>query len=406
MARLRLVLLLLLIPVVALAWFLHRRATRAPEVPFAKVKRETLVSTLVTNGKVEPSDWVSVRAERPGIIERVDVQKGQHVDKGALLVELDARDAKADVMAADAAVAQAKAQLETVTSGGPSSSRVEIENALARDRLDLKVAQRDYESLRRLQEKQAATAQEVSEARQRVDQLQADIEALERKRAALVGSPERAAADAKLREAQASLEQARARLERSHLHSPIGGVVYDLPAREGAYLNVGDVVANVGNLSVLRVRVYVDEPELGRVAQGMPVTITWDALPGRQWKGSVEKMPTQVVQLGTRQVGEVVCTIDNPNLELIPGTNINAEIQSQVVENGLTIPNEAIRREAGKPFVLVYRDGVVHRQPVKLGATSVTRAVVLGGLREGDLVALTTEQPLTDGEKVEPVAGT
>ncbi len=405
MARLRLVLLLLVIPVVALAWFLHRRATRPPEVPFAKVKRETLVSTLVTNGKVEPSDWVSVRAERPGIIEHVRVQKGQRVEKGAMLVELDARDAKADVMASEAAVVQAKAQLETVASGGPSSSRVEIENALARDRLDLKVAQRDYESLRRLQEKQASTAQEVADARQRVDQFQADIEALEKKRAALVGNPDRATAEAKLREAQASLEQARARLERSHIHSPMAGTVYDLPAREGAYVNVGEVVANVGNVRVLRVRVYVDEPELGRVGQGMPVTITWDALPGRQWKGSVEKMPTQVVPLGTRQVGEVVCTIDNPDLELIPGTNVNAEIQSQVVENGLTIPNEAIRREAGRPYVFVYRDGMVRRQAVRMGATSVTRAVVLAGLREGDLVALTTEQPLADGEKVEPASG-
>jgi len=55
-------------------------------------------------------------------------------------------------------------------------------------------------------------------------------------------------------------------------------------------VNVGDTAANVGRLDRLRVRVYVDEPELGRVAEGQPVTITWDALPGSsgagRWSGN------------------------------------------------------------------------------------------------------------------------
>lgn len=372
------------------------------EVPFAQVRREMLVSTLVTNGKVEPSDWVAVRAARAGIIQRVEVHLGQRVDKGALLVDLDAREARADVSAAEAGVEQARAHLQTMLQGGPSAAQVEIENALVRDRLDLKAAQRDDDVLRRLAAKHAATEQEAAAAAQRVQQLQDDIQGLEHKRTALVGTPDRAAAEAKLREAQAALEQARVRLDRSYIHSPASGIVYDLPARAGAYVNPGDLVADVGNLETLRVRVYVDEPELGRVAVGMPVTITWDAVPGRQWKGAVGKMPTQVVPLGTRQVGEVICTIENPGLTLIPGTNVNAEITSQVVGNGLTIPKEALRRQDGKVGVFVLRDDHVQWRPIKLGASSITRAVVLSGLAEGDMIALTSERPLRDGARVEP----
>ncbi|HOK47431.1 MAG TPA: efflux RND transporter periplasmic adaptor subunit, partial [Bryobacteraceae bacterium] len=99
-----------------------------------------------------------------------------------------------------------------------------------------------------------------------------------------------------------------------------------LSARRGSYVNTGDTVAEIGELGTLRVRVYVDEPELGRVAEGMPAVITWDAMPERQWKGTVEKMPTQIVALGTRQVGEVIVTIENADQSLLPGTNINAEI--------------------------------------------------------------------------------
>ncbi len=403
MSRLRIALIIVAVPVIALAWWIHRRNTSPPEIPFAKVKRETLVSTLATNGKVEPAEWVSVRAERPGVISRVLVEKGQQVAKGALLVELDTRDARAEVASAEAAVAGARAQLQTVMEGGRSAEKVEIENALERDRMELRIAQRDYESLRRLAEKHAATKLEVAEAQQKVQQLQGDIEALERKRAALVEAADRASAEAKLREAQATLEQARTRLQRSQMRSPIPGTVYELSARAGSYVNVGDPVASVGELGTLRVRVYVDEPELGRVAENMPVVITWDAMPGRRWKGTVERMPTQIVSLGTRQVGEIIVLIDNPDLVLLPGMNINAEIVSRVVENGLTIPKEAIRKQGEKVGVYVLRSEHVEWQPVELGASSITRAVVTQGLSEGDLVALTTESPLHSGQPVRTV---
>jgi HlyD family secretion protein len=280
---------------------------------------------------------------------------------------------------------------------------VEIDNALGRARLELEAAQRDYQTLQRLEEKQAATRQEVIEANRKVQQLQAEIQALERKRAVLVGPADRVAAEAKLREALAALEQAQARLERSLLRAPIAGVVYDLPARRGAYLNVGDVAAQVGDLNKLRVRVYVDEPELGRVAPGMAVAITWDAMPGRTWTGAVDKMPTQIVALGTRQVGEAICAIANPDLLLLPGTNINAEIVSQVVENGVVIPKESIWKDNGQTGVYLLRDEHVEWRPIQVSASSVTRAAVRSGLAEGDEVALSSEVALRDGVSVRPV---
>jgi len=131
--------------------------------------------------------------------------------------------------------------------------------------------------------------------------------------------------------------------------------------------------------------------------------LSWDALPGRRWKGTVEQTPTQVVTLGTRQVGEVVCIIENPGGELLPGTNINAEILSEVAENALAVPKEALRTSGGQTGVFVLNDGKVAWRPVKLGVASVTRAQVLSGLREGQAVALPSGRPLRDGDAVRPV---
>lgn len=400
MSKTRLLLPVILILVVAAAIWLHRVNSAPPEVAFARVGRESLVSTLPTNGKVEPFEWAAVRAERAGTVDKVVVQKGQQVSKGALLAELEARDARAEVASALAALAKARSEQETLAAGGTASARVEIENELGRNRLELQSAQRNLESLKRLADKQAATQQDVADVSQRVQALQEGIQALERKRAALVGTSDRAGAEAAVREAQATLDQAEAQLERSRILSPMAGIVYELAVREGSYVNVGDLVANAGKLERLRVRVYVDEPELGRVAVGMPVTLTWDALPGRRWTGLVEKTPTQVVTMGTRQVGEVISTIDNPDLTLLPGTNVNVEITSQVAENALAIPKEAIRSENGQVGVYMLNGDRVGWRAITVGASSITRAVVASGLNEGDRVALRTEAALHNGDPV------
>jgi len=402
MSRTTLTLILIILLGIGLAVWIHERSTAAPVVPFAKVQRETLVSSLTTNAKIEPASWAPIHAERAGLVERVAVHKGQAVRKGDLIAELTSQDARAEVDAAEATVAQARAQLETILHGGTAQAQVDIANEIARNRLELEAAQRDFEITKRLAAKQAATGQDLVDASQRVERLQEAIAGLEKKRSALVDAPDRAAAEGKVSEAEAVLEQARLRLERSAIRAPMNGTTYDLPVRQGVFLNAGDPVASVGDVQKLQVRIQVDEPELGRVGVGMPVTVTWDALPGRQWQGTVEKMPTEVTPVGTRQVGVALATIENPDLSLVPGTNVNVEVTSQVVAGGLTIPKEAIRTENGKTGVYVLREGRVEWRPIKLGASSITRAVVVYGLAEGDMVALRTERALHNAQPVRP----
>ncbi len=390
------------VALIAVLWA-YRRNAAAPEVPFGRAVSGRLVSTLSTNGKVEPYQWWPVRAARPGAIARIAVDRGDRVARGSVIATLDSADARSRVAASEAAVAQAEAQLATVRHGGAASARVEIENATARARQELANARAEMEALERLEKRNAATRQQVIQAQQAVQKTESELQALDRKRGAVVDQPDVDAAQARLSQARAELEQARLTLNTGRIVAPVAGVVYELPVRPGTYVNAGDLIASVGNLDRLRVRVYVDEPELGRVRGGMPVTITWDALPGRRWQGSVESMPTQVIALGTRQVGEVVVTIENPGLALLPGTNVNAEIQTEVVENAIKVPRDAVRRdEANQPGVFALRGNEVRWVPVRLGPSSVTQTAVQG-LAAGELVALFTDRPLTDGQRVQPV---
>lgn len=389
--------------VAILVWVTIQRGTKPKEAHLARVARETVVSVVNTNGRVEPLEWATVAAERAGLLERLHVERGATVRRGDILAEVDRTAARAELAAAEARVAQARTDLEVIAAGGRESELAEIRGEIERLSLELEAARKEQAAQERLLARQATTRIEAEDAARRVALLKAQLAAMEKRRAALAAAADRAAAQARLREAEAGLELAKAQMEKAQLRAPMDGMVYEFPHREGVYLNPGDVVARVGRMERVRVRVYVDEPELGRVGPGMPVRITWDAHPGKHWEGRVERMPSEISALGTRQVGEVICVIENPNGELLPGANVNAEIRSQVAENVLTIPREALRRESGEDGVLVLQGDRLEWRKIRLGVSSVTRMQVVEGLAEGDAVALPGQAALAAGDRVRPV---
>jgi HlyD family secretion protein len=396
----KLLLLVLLAGVAAVIVWGVLRKSDPPKVSFARVRRQTLVSTLPTNGKVEPYVWQAVRAETGGVVDRVPVEDGQTVAAGTVLASIGDPSLQAEIDATQAKLNEARANLATQEAGGRPADFSDIENNLARARLDLAQARTVLASLERLVAQRAATEQEAEAARDKVRHSELEIAGLEKRKASLVSPTEVAAARARIRDAETALDLARRRQALSLVRSPMAGVLYGREVRPGSYLNAGDLVANVGHVDRLRVRVYVDEPELGRVAVGQPVTITWDALPGRLWHGVVDKKPVAIQALGTRQVGEVLCSIDNEGRALIPGTNVNAEIRTATVDNALVIPKETLRHDAQGDYVLALKGGAVERHAVKQGASSVTLVQIVDGLGDSDAVALPSDVPLKDGDRV------
>ncbi|MFN0171010.1 MAG: efflux RND transporter periplasmic adaptor subunit [Bryobacteraceae bacterium] len=398
----KLLLLVLLALVGAAGWFLTRPA--APqEVPFAKARRERLVASLSTNGKVEPAEWRPIRAEKGGLIERLLIEDGRPVGAGAVVALLKAEETQNELAAAEARVAAARADLERFDRGGRPSELTEIDNAVARVEFDRRQAQQEAESLKRLVDRNAATRVELEAAERKLTSLDLEAKSLARRKSSLVTAAERTAAESRLREAESATREARRRISLAGIMSPISGVVYNLSVRSGAYLQPGDLIANVGQVKRLRVRVAVDEPELGRVAVGQPVEIGWDALPGVVWKGAVEQMPSEIVASGTRQVGQVICTIDNADGRLLPGTNVIAEIRTAVVEDAISIPKEALRTQGGQSGVFRLSGARIEWRPVRAGISSATRSQILEGLPDGDFVALPTDRVLSHQQNVRPI---
>src|SRR5207342_1184719 len=144
----------------------------------------------------------------------------------------------------------------------------------------------------------------------------AELKLLQQKQKDRYSQPEIARAEAQKAEAQSAHAAAEDTLDQLNIRAPFDGIVYSLPVHQGSYVNPGDLVLQEADLSKVLVRAFVDEPDVGRLAPGQPIELTWDAVPGRTWRGSVSTIPSTVKLLGTRNVGETTCVVDNQDLRL------------------------------------------------------------------------------------------
>jgi HlyD family secretion protein len=173
---------------------------------------------------------------------------------------------------------------------------------------------------------------------------------------------------------------------------------------------VGELLAEMADLHKVRVRAFIDEPELGALEPNQSVLISWDALPNRTWRGNTEVIPKQVVPHGTRSVGELLCSVDNDKLELLPNINVNVRINSRERIGVLSIPRGAVQIDGSHRYVYVITDGTLgvnqtrlEKREIRVGIASATDYEILSGLIEGDKVALPGDVELKDGMAVRVV---
>jgi len=384
-----------------LAFYL--RPSPTPVTPAARVQRGSLVQNLTTNGKVEALDSFEVHARAPVTIQRVLVHEGDVVRRGQPLAEVDNTSVREALARSQAQLEVARADRQLIERGGSAAELSQIESAIVRARLEKDAAERERASLERLVERGAAARAEVQEQQMKIIKADAELAALDRKRKSLVGPEDRERVLARIREAETAVAQGENAVRETEIRAPAGGAVYFLALRPGGFYEGGALVARVGQLDRVRLRLLVDEPELGPVRVGQPVRITWDALPGVSWNGAVEKLPSMVQTVGTRTVGEVLCTVDTPRHRLLPNVTVNVEIRTGSAEMVLTVPREAVVRQGEQTLVLVVdSSGAVVRQPVQLGMHDLGRVEVKEGLSENQIVLLPGERIFPAGQKVRP----
>ena len=369
------------------------------------VERGPIRSLISTNGKVEPIRNFEAHSPVATTVKRLLVKEGDHVRKGQLLLQLDDADLRSQAARAQAQIKAAQADQSDVNTGGTREEILTLETQLIKARSARDIAQRNLEAFRRLQQQGAASAGEVKQAEDALQRAQADTTLLEQKKKDRYSQPELAKVVAQGAEAQAAYQAAEDALAKSSVHAPFDGIVYALPIKQGTYVQVGDLLLQVGNLSQMLVRAFVDEPDIGRLAAGQKIEVTWDALPGRIWNGSVSTVPSTVKLRGSRNVGEVTCMVDNRDLRLLPSVNVGVTVVTAEHSGVLTLLREAVRMDDAKPYVYRVVDGELKRREVEVSLQNLTRVEITAGLPESSVVVLSSAdtKPLVDGARVKVV---
>ncbi len=379
-----------------IVFFAVRRLTRE-ELPLrvAQATMQDLITTDSTNGKIEPQHNFEAHAPAPATVKHLYVRAGERVPQGKLLLSLDDADAVAHSASALAALRGAEASYQAATSGGTLEERTSLAGELAKARMDRDQAQADLDALKKLAAQGAASPSEVTSAQERLDLANTSLSTLEKKQTARYSPADLSHSKADLEQAQAAYSAANTVVAESNVRAPFDGTVYSLPVSVSEYVSPGALLLQMADLSKLQVRAYFDEPELGALHVGQPATIVWDAQPNQIWHGRILTMPSTIINFqNTRNVGEVLLSVDDANGKLLPNTNVKVTVTEQRLDHVLTIPREALHSENGKDYVYLLHGKVLRRQPVAVGARNLTQVQILHGLEENATVALGT----TNGE--------
>ncbi len=371
------------------------------EVRAEQVGRRDLVATVTASGKIQPKRKVDISADVPGRVVQLAVEEGQWVNRGDLLLRIDASQYEAAVNQAQAAVAQNRAR--------ESEAQAQLLKAQADQRRAEQLAQgRDLVS-----------AQEVDNARTQAQVAAATLQA----------------ARFAVQQAQASLAQSRDNLRKTTIVAPMSGRVVRLNIHEGETAiigtmnNPGSLLLTVADPSAMEAKVKVDETDVPGITIGDSANLKIDAFPGRTFTGRVTRIGNSALAgAGTAAAAasdqqsvdyEVVITLDNPPAELRPDLSTTADIITETRKQALAVPIIAltVRDSAGKKFksqvdakpgddgaaeaaqveqrrkesaevqgVFVVRDGMAVWTPVTVGITGGEYFEVTRGLRGGETI--------------------
>ena len=391
----------ILAAVIVLAAVWRRRDEPVP-VRTAVVEQATIRSLISTNGKIEPVNNFEAHAPAAASVRRLFVKEGDLVKTGQLLLVLDDADVRAQAARAQTQMKAAQADLSAVERGGSQEEVLNLEAQLVKARADRDSAQRNLDALKRLEQQGAASAGEVREAENGLARADAQLTLLQQKQTKRYSKPEIARVEAQRTDAQATYDAAQDVVAKSNVRAPFDGIVYSLPARQGGFVAAGDLLLQVADLRKVLVRAFVDEPDVGRLAPGEPIEITWDAIPGRVWQARVTTIPSTVKLRGSRNVGETTCIVDNMDLKLLPNVNVGVTIVAAAHDNVLIVPREAVRMDDTKPYVLQIVGHELKRRDVETSLSNLTQVEVTRGLSARDVIATgsSNSKPIGDGTQV------
>jgi HlyD family secretion protein len=412
-------------------------AQQPTPVPTATIRPATQVAQVSAAGNVDLAVQQPVVFQVSGTVDSVPVQVGDNVKPGDTLVSLDttvlqqavqqaqltvgqdqaqlddlvAPPLQADVQAAQADLASAQAAYQNLLAGETQDQITQLSATLIKAQIALQQAQQaydqvawrndvgasteaanlqsatiDYQSAKAAYDQAIAppTAADIASAKAAIVDAQDKLDQL-------LASPNQAskrADELTIQQAQLNLAAAQANLAQAVLRAPISGTVLAVDVQVGQIVSSGTEAVTLGDLSTLELVVDVAEVDVPRIAVGQPAQISIDALPGKTFKGAVERIdPSSTSVSGVVDYLTTIRFTSSDLSQIRPGMTAVASIVNTQESSGWLVPQNSVHKGTKGSYVLVVQNGKQTQVNVTTGPTDGEWIVVFSpALHAGDVV--------------------
>jgi RND family efflux transporter MFP subunit len=355
------------------------RSAAPKQVRVVEVREEVWPETVRVQGSLLGDERAVVGAKVAGRVERVSVDLGSIVAKGAPLVELDRRELEFQLQQAEAQLRQACAAVGLTPDQPESQLRREQAPPVLVEKAILDEARAALARLERLPGRQAASDSEM-------ERLQAQVKGSEARFQSALNDVGEKIALIGVRRAELALAQRQ--LDESQIVAPFDSVVERRHVSSGEYVQVGQAVATLVRTDVLRFTAGVPESKAGKIAKGQTVRIR---IPGQATpiEAAISRLAPMLTQ--TSRALWIEADVQNPRLELQAGLFAEAEIIVDPAARTRVIPEAAVSEFAGTEKVWVVRDGKAEERQIRTGRRDGRRIELVDALEfqplaAGDLV--------------------
>jgi RND family efflux transporter MFP subunit len=327
-----------------------------------------LIISLKSPGEAVTNRMVTVKSEVSGIVRKLNVEEGQHVKEGDLLLELDDRQFRLELerAQADRLSKLSELLLEKQFEGA--------DMALEQSEMDIiQKAKKEYERIQELYAKGMISENEFEDAYRQYEL--ALIQSGEKK-------DEIRSASKGLTQAEIAVKTAQMNLEKTRIIAPFSGIVTDIQISPQEHITNGRDLFVLVNISRIQVHARVLESEIGKMKQGREVILRFSAYPDRVFEGRVKSI-SPIVNPEDKTC-KVIIDVANPKEEIKPGMHAEVEIAAEIHENKLLVPQEAVLDRGGRKLAFVVQDDLAKWRYVQVGLENDQFAEILPSEREGE----------------------
>ncbi|MDT5062248.1 MAG: hypothetical protein QOH63_2707 [Acidobacteriota bacterium] len=351
-------------------------------------------------GSLAADEQTDVAPAVGGKVVSVGVDLGSFVERGAVLVRLDDRDARirldqatAQVAQSEAAVRQAEAKVGLRPGQQFEPTRVaEVASA----RVALELADKQLRRFEHLVETGDVSRSSYDQQKAQRDQLQEQYEVqltAARQNYAAVDTARAAVASSRTQ-----IAQARKAIADAVVMAPMSGYISDRPADVGEYVTTSSKIATIVRTNPLRVRMDIPEQALNAISVGQSVSVNVSAYPDRSYSGRVHHVAPSVTP--NSRTMTVEAQVENSDGSLKPGQFATVRILQPQTSPALLVPARSVRTEAGTSYVFVIKNGHAEKRIVQLGQTEGDLVEIKSGLAAEEQVATSNVELLSDGMAV------